>query len=392
MHFAIRSVLFIFILIAPYSSGAQDSLLKKMAAENHATFTYNGDTFSGEGWVNIKKQVQSTYNVLIGEDHFTNEIPAFVEAVLQAGEFDNFIIELDPYSTEIIENSIMSYSDKERRAFNEKYKSHFSFYGLAPEYNLLTLAVQEGINLMGAEQIVKFGDLLVLQELASITKNEQARNIYKVMIDRSEEQFEKFLNDPEQPLYFMSSHFKDQLEILDSLELSGMEESVIKEMKISRSIYEQNNHKMRIQLIKRILLNNFPEWYQTKNLFKYGAVHMPSGESLLSIYDVGNLVSNVSDARFDDSYHIAVVAKSGMKGAPFPGFPKSQINSSKGMLSNLAPFFDFVKENKWYAFDLLPIRRALNDGELALQNVLLERVVQGYNTLVIIPEATAAEF
>jgi hypothetical protein len=104
------------------------------------------------------------------------------------------------------------------------------------------------------------------------------------------------------------------------------------------------------------------------------------------------LVSNVSDARFDDSYHIAVVAKSGMKGAPFPGFPKSQINSSKGMLSNLAPFFSFVKESKWYAFDLLPIRRALNDGELALQNVLLERVVQGYNTLVIIPEATAAEF
>jgi len=190
----------------------------------------------------------------------------------------------------------------------------------------------------------------------------------------------------------MTTHFSKQLEALDTLALSGYEDSVIEDMRISRSIYSQDDHKRRIQLMKRILLNRLGEWYRDKNLFKYGAVHMPSGESLLSIYDIGNLVLNVTDAEFKESYHIAVVAKSGMKGSPFPGHPHSEIDSDKGMLSRLSPFFSVVNGNKWHAFNMAPIRNKLKNGNLEISNVLLERVIKGYDTLVIIPEATAAGF
>lgn len=392
MKFIVRIILSLTFLAGPVICIGQDSLLKEMAKDHFATFTYKTGNFSGSGWNHITKQVQSSRNVLIGEDHFTNEIPAFTRAVMNAGNFDNFIIELDPYSTEIIEHSIQNLSNKEREAFNNVNRKHFSFYALDPEYRLLTEAVKKGINLLGAEQITKFGDRVLLQELANVTENEKAREIYQEMMSLSDSHFEKFLNDPEHTLYFMTSNFKEQVKKLDTLSLTGKEEAIIKDMKISRSIYENNDHKKRIQLMKHILLNHLSDWYPDKNLFKYGAVHMPSGESLLSIYDVGNLVSNVSDARFSNSYHVAVVAKSGMKGAPFPNYPNSKIDISKGMLSHLSPFFSLVEGKEWHAFNLQPLRRAMASGKLSLQNVLLERVIKGYDTLVVIPQATAAGF
>jgi len=392
MKILIRFVLAVLLFLIPVSLFSQDSLLAGLAKDNHATFTYDGKTFSGAGWEMIEKKVRSAGNVLIGEDHFTNEIPAFAKAVMHTGSFDNLIIEMDPYSTEIIENSIRSLSDEERTAFNKEYQSRFSFYALAPEYELLKGAVQDSINLMGAEQIAKFAGRLIFQHLEDITENERARSIYRSMMERSEKHFRKFLSDPDQTLYFMTTHFSKQLEALDTLALSGYEDSVIEDMRISRSIYSQDDHKRRIQLMKRILLNRLGEWYRDKNLFKYGAVHMPSGESLLSIYDIGNLVLNVTDAEFEESYHIAVVAKSGMKGSPFPGHPHSEIDSDKGMLSRLSPFFSVVNGNKWHAFNMAPIRNKLKNGNLEISNVLLERVIKGYDTLVIIPEATAAGF
>jgi predicted DNA-binding protein YlxM (UPF0122 family) len=387
-RFALISIL----LLLPASALSQDSLLIRLADENHAKFTYNGNTFSGAGWKMIEQKTRSAGNVLIGEDHFIREIPAFTRAVMQSGRFDNFIIELDPYSSEIIESSLKELTEKERQAFNEEYQSHFSFYALAPEYDLLKTAVRDSINLMGAEQIAKFSDRLIFQHLEDITGNDKAKSIYRRMMGQSAKHFRKFLKDSEHRLYFMRPNFLEQLEKLEALALSEFEQSVIEDMKISRVIYRENDHKKRIQLMKHILMNRIDEWCGDKNLFKYGAVHMPSGESLLSIYDIGNLVLHVSDAQFKDSYHIAVVAKSGMKGAPFPGSPNSEIDSSKGMLSRLAPFFSVVEGNSWYAFDMVPIRNKLKSGDLLVSNKLMERVIKGYDTLVIIPKATAAGF
>src|SRR6056297_752205 len=225
MKILIRFVLAVLLFLIPVSLFSQDSLLAGLAKDNHSTFTYDGKTFSGAGWEMIEKKVRSAGNVLIGEDHFTNEIPAFAKAVMHTGSFDNLIIEMDPYSTEIIENSIRNLSDEERTAFNKEYQSRFSFYALAPEYELLKGAVQDSINFMGAEQIAKFAGRLIFQHLKDITENERARSIYRSMMERSEKHFRKFLSDPDHTLYFMTTHFSKQLEALDTLALSGYEDS-----------------------------------------------------------------------------------------------------------------------------------------------------------------------
>lgn len=58
-----------------YDSFAQDSLVTKLAKANKSSFLPEGNSFSGSGWTKIKQKVNASNDVLIGEDHFTNEIP-----------------------------------------------------------------------------------------------------------------------------------------------------------------------------------------------------------------------------------------------------------------------------------------------------------------------------
>jgi hypothetical protein len=357
-------------------------------------FEASSNKFSGPGWEQIKERVQNARNVLIGEDHFTNEIPAFTNAVLGSADFENLVIEVDPYSTEMIEQSIRGMSGVERAEFNEDHRPFFSFYALEPEYNLLEQAVNRKVNLLGAEQILKYGEQLVLHKLAGMTSSYDATELLEQMKTKSAASFDKFQKDKDQPLYFVTEEFGQDLNNLEKHNLSEYSRQVISDMRISRSIYRNDDHAKRIALIKRILLDSLDTWRDSRNLFKYGAVHMPRGESLLRIYDAGNLVAHVTDAQFSKSYHIMIFGRSGMKGAPFKHYPNTPVEASKGMLSRMAPFYNVLPEDtdQWYTFNLLPLRQALGTGKLDVGNKLLERVIKGYDTLVIIPQVTAAGF
>lgn len=375
---------------------SQDSLLHHMASEHYALMKYETEknSFQGAGWKQIVNRVQGAQNVLIGEDHFTNEIPAFTDAVLGTADFENFVIEVDPYTTETIEHSIQKMSANERAKFNKQYGSFFSFYALKPEYSLLEKAVGKNINLLGAEQIVKYGDQIVLQKLLKDTSSIKISGLLKEMMDGSAQHFRKFRQDRSHTLYFETEEFGKDLNQLEKYELSEFSRQAIRDMRISRDIYRNNDHGKRISLIKRILVDSLDTWKEHRNLFKYGAVHMPRGESLLRIYDVGNLVANVTDAQFSNSYHIMIFGMSGMKGTPFQHFPNTPVDASKGMLASMAPFFRVIPEEagQWYVFDMEPLRKALRTGELKPGNKLQERVIKGYDTLVIIPKVTAAGF
>ncbi len=370
----------------------QDSLLTQIALSNAKNIHFDGKTFSGEGWLKIQKAIVEHSNILIGEDHFTNEIPTFTKAIFNTSKFDNFYIEVDPFSTKIIENAIRHSNREEQQQFYEKYKSLFSFYSLQPEFDLLEHVVLSGTDLLGSDQIVAYADRLLFQDLLSKTKNKEAKVIYKEIMEQSHLHLEDFFTDPKKPMYFKTPDFSLQLNKLDSLSLSKEEKAILHSMKQSTLIYSTRSHKKRIQLIKHYLLNDLPKWKNKKNLFKYGAMHMARGESFLTIYDVGNLVANITDSNFEQSFHLMVIAKSGMQGSPFKVFPPSKIDIENGLLKSFKIFYDISSNDNWQVFDLLPIRKAVFNGELEITDITLLRAIKGYDALVIIPKVTPAQF
>jgi len=389
-------ILFVAILISngPQFLIAQDSLLVDLINQNHKLFGLENNEFKGEGWDYIRDNVISSKNILVGEDHFTNEIPLFVKAISKATSFDNFYIEVDPYSTRIIEKSLKEYSEEKRQEFNNKYGELYSFYSFQPEYDLLQHVSNSGTKILGSDQVIMFADQLIFQDLIYSTANPEAKKIYTNIIKKSKLALARFHEKTKNPMtmYFMTLEFSEDLEQLEKLNLSETENLIIEDMKRSISIYKKQSHSTRVKLLLNQLMKDYPLWKDSKNLFKYGANHLTRGESFLTVYDIGNVVANVTKSNYEESFHIMIVGESGMVGSIFKSLPPSPVDAENGFyLKHLKPFFEITEGEKWDMFNLVPLRKMVERGKLKIDNLNLLRTIKGYDVLVIIPKVTAAQ-
>lgn len=351
----------------------------------------NGD-FVGEGWTELLEQTQTHNNVLIGEDHFFNEIPLFVSKIVEQNTFDNFFCEIDPISAKLIEKQLRTASEETLSSFVQDYGSTFSFFALTPELELLKQIITADTRIFGTDQVVLMADRLICAALKEITTNPTAKEIYQTIETQSKVNFERFAAGEGDP-HFFSASFSEQLEQLESLDLSETEQASIKAMKLSQQIYNDHNHRLRIQLMKHNILREIDRIQAGKNLYKYGAIHAGKGESLLGGYDIGNVVHNIAESQFESSLHIMIIGKNGMQGGSFKGDPSKALNTKKGPLSSLLPFFEEVQgEKDWYSFDTASILKAAKKQKIAIENKTLRILLSSYDYLVVIPKVSAASF
>jgi hypothetical protein len=371
---------------------AQDSLIAKIVNQSQSTFSFKTNTFRGIGWDTLVSQIQKSDFVFIGEDHFTNEIPLFTSAIATKVEFDNFFIETDPYSAKIIESKIKTLGDLNFKKYQDEFEEVFSFYGLEPESQLFKQLVKSNTVIYGTDQILMNADRLICNDLKNKTKNKKAKKIYEDIEAKSKVHFADFLKDPSKPMYLMTEEFEKQLQELKTLRLSQEEIEIINDLQLTAKIYKEQNHHLRIQLMKNNLMKVYPKWHNKKNLFKYGAIHISKGESFFKIYDIGNLVNNIADSEFKNSLHIMIVGKSGMQGSPFKGFPANAVDENSDILKFLKPLFSVVTSEDWHCFDLRQLRDAKEKGKVEVKDITLSRTIDGYDYVIIIPKVTAAKF
>ena len=389
-------VLIIAICIINIANG-QDSLITNIAKNNVTTIIKEQNNFSGTGWTKILAEANKSNYVLVGEEHFTNEIPFFLSRLTSEIKFDYFFSEIDPYSAKIPESKLKHLPPSELNKYVEKYGNTFSFFALNPEFQLLKKIIDSNTTVFGLDQITSVADRLFCEELQQQTKNKEAKGIYKMIADSSKKYFDNFLKDSSHsfagtPFYMLTDDFEKKMTQLSSLQLSREETEIVQALKLTATIYKGQLHHLRIQLLKSELMKVYSEWNNKKNLFKYGTNHVLKGESLLTIYDIGNLVNNIADSKFQNSLHIMLIGKSGSAGSPFKGFPDQKVDENSNELIALKPFLNIVEGKDWYCFDMLPLRRALEDQKLAVNNIELSRIIKGFDFVIIISTVSAAKF
>ena len=370
---------------------AQDNAVTTLAKANLTSFMPKGDSFSGLGWMKIMEEVNKSNDVLIGEDHFTNEIPYFTSALVSQVKFDNFFCEIDPFTADILQQNIENLSTVELQKYVNNYGKTFSFYAFTPEFDLLKQLTKSNTQIHGTDQIMVVGDRVICNELQKITTNKKAKDIYATIESNSKIYFDNFLKDQSKPFYFFTEDFGKKLEQLSLLELSPKEVQIINALKLSAKIYKSRSHSLRIQLMKNQLMDVYSDWADKRNLFKYGANHVPRGESLMEIYDIGNLVSNINDSKYKNSLHIMILGTSGTQASPFQGYPEEKIDENSSILKTLKPITSAIDTNQWQCLDMLPLRKALNEGKISISDIKLSRIIKGYDLLVIIPKVTASK-
>jgi len=363
------------LFIANYNY-AQNIVLDSLAQNNGFPFQIDkNSSFQGKGWNVLLDEIKQSNSVLLGETHFTNEIPYFTNAIINEVKFDNYFLEVDPYSVDIIETKVKSLSAEQLNSFVKEYSTNFSFLEYKPEFELFKNLVKRNTKIYGAEQISVFADQMIILSLKEASKNKKVIEIYDQMLHNSKliagkEGLEKY--------YLLSEDCLQKIDLLLKLKLSDKERKQIEDLKLSREIYVKRNHPLRIQLLKNILLNQLPDWENKKNLFKFGAVHLPRGETILTktdIYDIGSLISNIEEANFRKSLHIMLIGK----------------GEDETDNASFESFQNVMKEEQWYCFDLRPLKKSILQNKLKVDDIYLSRVIKGYDYLIYIPKVTKSK-
>ncbi|WP_316839186.1 hypothetical protein [Pedobacter gandavensis] len=202
------------------------------------------------------------------------------------------------------------------------------------------------------------------------SKNAKAKEIYKQMIANSA----AFDTKDNTTFYLFSDDCLAKMNALSALNLSAKEKEQLEALKLSKELYVSRIHRLRVQYMKHLVFDKLPEWKDKKNLFKFGANHMPKGESLMEVFDIGNLVSNIEEANYRKSLHIMLIGK--------------QQGKTLADLDQYKSFLTVVNDDNWYAYDLRPLKQAISKNKLKVADVKLERIIKGYDYLVFIPEVT----
>jgi len=366
-----KTKLLILSLFIANFSYAQTSLMDSLIQKNYSTFKKNNsNAFEGKGWTTLQGEISKNNSVLLGEYHFTSEIPYFTNAIVNSIKFDNYFMEIDPYTINTISTKIKSLSPAELDKFRNENGSALSFLQGEAEFDLYKNILQQNIKIYGAEQISLFSDQLLFSELSKKSKNKKAIEIYKQMIANSAAYDTKHNTT----FYLFSDDCQAKLDALSALNLSANEKEQLEALKLSKELYLNRIHPLRIQYLKHLILEKLPEWKDKKNLFKYGANHMPKGESLMEVFDIGNLVSNIEEANYRKSLHIMIIGKG-------EGETLADLDEYK-------PFLTVVKDDNWYTYDLRPLKQAISKKKLKVEDLTLERIIKGYDYLVFIPELT----
>ena len=359
-----------------------------LVAASATTFNGKGQ-FSGKPWDQLVERSAKANYLLIGEDHFFSEVPLFTQALTQRLAIDNYICEIDQWMLTIFKDKIATLTPSELDKWISANYNGFSFYQKKNEFELLRYLIQQKVNLIGIEQVGLMSTTIILQYLSE-TGSPKNRALYKVMRDSSEVSNERFFADYSKQFFMATSFFREAIAQLDRTNVKPDEAKLIDALVRSADIYSTGSHRNRIKLMQGNLLDNYPQTLKgKKNLFKFGANHTIRGESYLPVYDIGTTAHILAQAENQDSYHILILPKAGEQAGFLSG--SNPIDLNDGLYQSLMQLLNKASDSEWTSINLETIRSEVKKRKYAINNPLLEKTINGYDVLVVIPVATAAK-
>lgn len=377
---------------------AQNTVLDSIAFSQKKVFFHDNGKFVGENIDSLINEISKCSFLLIGEQHHTNEIPLFLNFLLQRINFDNYITEGNQSLTDLLEqtlkNSELSYNNLIKR-----HTDRFGFYTFSKDRKLLESFLLADKPVIELDQVFASSDVPLLENLSRSTLNKSAKKVYEELIKIAEVRWIKYKKNPEvQPPFNLSElpllfspELTEKLRPLLSQDISPREKQIIQDLIQSNEIYVTaiegkglESHEKRISLMKKNLLSNYDKLVDKRNLFKFGANHVTKHKSLgQGTPDVGSLVLNLADAQGKKSLHIAILEKSGQIGGLFDK------NIETNGLAYLKPFSNLSNsENEWLLFDLKKVGSEVKKKNVSIKSTALTNFIDGFDYLIIIPKVT----
>jgi hypothetical protein len=372
---------------------------------------------SGAGMGVLSDATADAQFVLMGEDHGIRQIPQFAASVfemLAPRGFHTLALETGPEVTPTLAESASSADGTARmKEFDKKFPFTLAFYGWQEEFAFLqrcARATKDGrVNLWGLDQELMGSSGYLLRKIADEKLGPAAKTMAEQLIKKEAEIYAAVAKAGDPSGLFMLSASDDELNAFaELLKTQGTPraQEILASLVKSRDIYKKNmgsegfaSNRERSLLMKE----NFKRDYTAamdagdampKVMFKFGAFHMYRGINMIHNNDIGNMVAELADWEGTKSVHIMILGVKGTQlafagiGKPGVEAPLDLKSDPRGDFNFLAPMFDNMLPGSWTMYDMRGLRPHF--GAYGKLDTELERVIFGYDFLVLVPDPAAS--
>jgi len=386
--------------------------------KNHYQVEVKDGRLTGAGASVLESALSDAQFVLLGEDHGIAQIPQFdaaVCALLGPKGFHDLAIEVGPAAAEQLQKRITAGDGRTQlAAFDKEFPETIAFYTWSEEFDFLSACAHAAaggrFRLWGLDQELMGSSRLLLTHILEQHLSPDAAKEGKHLIaendgDRARaaqtgNPFDLFMvSAPGQEL----AHFRETLAHDGNPGLARMLDSLLQ----SREIYQKyqdgrgyESNRQRALLMKSNFIQNYgttgeDDANPPKVILKFGGEHMFRGFNPLHNNDIGNFVAELAEYQHSKSVHILLLGVKGKQlrfaGIGRPSEPGA-FNIAEDKDSDflyLKPMFDKTASDGLTLFDLRAFRPHF--GSLGTVDREMERLIFGYDFLVLIPNAISSQ-
>jgi hypothetical protein len=392
------------IALAQNGQISHDSEIAAVPAAVPIQFSEEG--FSGPGADLLRKGLDETQFVMIGEAHGHAEAPQLVSAFAsetRAYGFDNYAIEVGPFSADWLESMLQEGGVARLAEELSGRPLAIPFLGSREEARAALSFARNG-RLWGVDQEFIGSPLIHLSALQGMNPTNSD------LLERLElAEREAFRSGNQGAVMFATMDHSGWSELRAVFDGNDEALALIASMERSQGIYQSffmgrglDNNLDRVDLIRR----NFLQHYQsalTENgtpprvLMKFGATHGGRATSSMSTFDLGSLIEGMAASNGLEALHIAYIPIGGVTTAirlsPDGVFSEKPVEAEalRALLRNSGIDVDAIDASEGhFVIDLEPIKRKLGNGGLAELEPTERFLVLGFDYLITTSAATAS--
>jgi hypothetical protein len=383
------------------------SVLEKKLLEVRSDLQIQNGKIAGGAAPVLEKAISGAKYVLIGEDHITHEIPQFAAAVcnvMAPRGLTGMAVETGPQVAKMVSASLGK-PDRiaHMAALTRQYPDSVAFLNIQEENDLAAHCAEVShdphFQVWGLDQeFVGSSGWLLDQILDTHPGPAATAALARMKAEEKKAAEAAFDSGDPSKLFLFSASDRELAEAAAILKREGnpFATELFHELVESHEIYLKNmqgspdSNEQRARLLKQNLKADLETRDNQRVLLKFGDWHLYKGFNPLHQRDLGNYVAELADGEGSTSLHICVLGAKGTH-VEFAGYnrpPKLEpfVMADDSDYHWIKPMVDNQVPNGWTLFDL----RRLRFQKLGTLDPDMERLIYGYDLMVVIPELTPA--
>ncbi|MBK9425498.1 MAG: hypothetical protein IPN54_15420 [Bacteroidetes bacterium] len=388
-------------------------LSEKDLADYTKYFEIKNGEFVGDGSSFLLSEFAKHQYILMGEYHGSHQLSLFTQAIippLHKNGFRYFGLEIGPVSSQIL-TEMMADTGKISKKLNQlnsrylkkaenRYFTPIPFFSYVEDAEFLKEAAIAKWQLIGLDQEFMTGYTMLLDRMYQ-NLNDDAKKLLKdshlkaVEAVRIADSIDAAKGTRMYETINSSSHFNDFL--TEASKNNKMNQEIAEALRITNSIYlksvqrkyyEQNSDRVTYmkQNLGNFLNSESFDLSKDKMLLKMGAVHTGRGFSPLSLFEIGNTLSELAEFNGNSSLHINFNSRFYMDGDK----EIDDLADSTSYGYRFKGLFQMAKKDQWTVIDLRPLRsKVFYNRAFKLDEIILE-IFKNYDWFIMPPLDTDA--